>query len=327
MRGIVHSSSFLKPMESQIGKGAIPVSCARAGLVAGLRALGIKRMDEILVAPYMCQAVLSALSRTAFPTMTPSHRTKAIMVFHQFGFPQNLSLIEDVAKKNKWIIVSDCAHTISSSYKGQNVVRWGDFSVVSFSKIFPCILGGALVSSREKFLKEVENKIKFLSPRDKVWVEKAYRTLEKYQKIQCGNDAVFEIASVYGYLPEVVSFPQQAESLLPKTKEEVVADIERRRNIWKAVKSFFPKLVPICLESDVVPWAIPIKVDPAKAENIVQNIKKKVNVDLPILHFDFARNMLNPDYRKALVIDCHNETKEGLVGEICTILKKEVLKG
>jgi len=299
----------------------IPTTCARSALVQGLRAFNIGRMDEILIPPYMCQAVLSALSRTSFPTMLYSSRTKAILVFHQFGFPQDLAFIEKKASENGWLMVSDCAHTIFSRYKGQNVLGWGDFSVVSLSKIFPCVLGGALVSPNKSFAATVQANVNSLSQKDKAWVEKAYKVLEANQQKVFGDEAVFEIAAIYGFLPEMASFPSKAENFLPKTQETLKQDADRRRQLWMIVRSFFPRLVPDCPECDVVPWAVPVKGALVKINRAVCTIKKKTGISLPVLHFDFARNMLKPNYQPALIIECSSALTERKVTKICEGLK------
>lgn len=299
----------------------IPTTCARSALVQGLRAAHLGRMDEILVPPYMCQAVLSAISRTSFPTMACSLWTKAILVFHQFGFPQDITFIEKEARGNGWLIVNDCAHTIFSRYKGQNVLGWGDFSVLSFSKIFPCVLGGALVSPKKSFAVLVQDSVNSLSQKDKAWVEKAYKVLEANQQKVFGDEAVFEIAAVYGFLPEMVSFPYKAGNFLPKTREVLEQDVDRRIRAWTIIRSFFPRLVPDCPECDVVPWAVPVKGDIANIKRIVPIIKKKTGVSLPILHFDFARNMLHSNYQPALIIECSNDLVEKQLLKICEELK------
>lgn len=313
---------FIDCLSGLLGMRRImPMTCARSALFYGLRACKVSRTDEILVPPYVCQGVLSALSRASFPAMVPSSRTKAVLVYHQFGFPQNLTAIGKEARKNRWLMVSDCAHTLFSVYKGQQVVGWGDFSVVSFAKIFPCILGGALITNSGAISQEVKSEIKVLSREDQAWVKSAYQVLDQCHKNQLGKDATLKIASVFGYLPELVSFPDTAKAHLPTTQHAIQEDIGRRNNIWALVRSFFPKNVPNCPECDVVPWAIPVKKDIAKLKQAVMGIKKKTGVSLSVLHFDFARNMLEPDYQPALIIDCSNTLGEIEALKICEELK------
>lgn len=156
-------NKFFNIFESVTGLKVLPFACGRSAIVAGLSAFGLGRMDEILVPPYLGQCVLSAISRTAFPTMTPSSCTKAILVFHQFGFPQNLTDIESVARKKGWIILNDCANTIFTKVNGKFLLEWGDFSIISLAKLYPCGLGGGFYSKRSDIYEKVLSENKNLS--------------------------------------------------------------------------------------------------------------------------------------------------------------------
>ena len=314
--------AFFDAIGDMTGQKIIPFSCARAAMVYGLRALGIGRMDEILVPPWLGQCVLSALSRIAFPTMTPSHRTKAILVFHQFGYPQHLEEIEKVASENGWIIFNDSANTIFSEYGGVKVVEWGDFSVLSFSKLYPCTLGGALVSSRSEIRDTIVSNYRMLSDKYADRSNVAHGILEDAKRNLLGTEAEIEIDAVYGYLPELVAFPSNALQGLPSTYEEVRNDVEHRKNILRIITSYFPDHVPECSKCDVVPFAVPIAGPLEELELLSREIKEEIGADVPILHFDFDRNMLMPDYREAVVIGCHEGWHEGLVIEVCELIKQ-----
>ncbi len=315
-------SHFFEALSQLTGLKKTPFSCGRAAMVYGLRALGIGRMDEILVPPYLGHCVLSALARTSFPTMTPSHRTKIILVFHQFGYPQKISAIEKVASKNDWIILNDCANTIFSSCRGEPVINWGDFSVLSFAKLYPCTLGGGLISTKGEIQEAIETNHAAMSLSHFNRVNIAHETLEKAHKNLLGVEAQFEIEAVFGYLPELVAFPNRYLSLLPQTTQEIEEDTNHRRRLLNIVNSYFPDRVPDCSECDVVPFAIPVSGEPAQLELVSGRIKQELRVDVPVLHFDFAKNMLQPDYRKSLVIGCHKDWRENIVIDICEMIKR-----
>jgi len=312
---------FLKAFIELTGLEVIPFSSARAAMVFGLRALGVGRMDEILVPPWLGHCVLSALARTSFPTMAPTSRTKAILVFHQFGYPQRLDEIEKVASDNGWIILNDCANTIFSEHRGRSVVEWGDFSVLSLSKLYPCALGGALVSSRREIQSAIEANYGILSDKHADRANIAHEILRKAKKNIWGPETGIEVDAVYGYIPELVAFPSNALQSLPNTAKEIRIDVEHRRHVLDIVSSCLPGHVPECRESDVVPFAIPVAGPPEELEFLSREIKDEMDVDVPILHFDFDRNMLNPDYKKSLVIGCHRGWSESTVIRLCEIIK------
>jgi len=316
-------TAFFDAIGDMTGRKITPFSCGRAAMVYGLRSLGIGRKDEILVPPWLGQCVLSALSRTAFPTMTPSHRTKAILVYHQFGYPQHLEKIEKVASENRWIILNDCANTIFSKYEGRNILEWGDFSILSFSKLYPCALGGALVSSKNEIQDAIDSNHENLSAKHEDRSNMAHGILENAKRDLLRPDKEIEIDAVYGYLPELVAFPSNAFKGLPNTSEAIEKDIDHRKQILDIVGSYFSGHVPECFGCDVAPFAVPIAGPPGELELISRKIKEEIGVDVPVLHFDFDRNMLTPNYRKALVIGCHKDWREKVVRRTCEFIKKE----
>ena len=317
---------FFGAYETVAGLKILPFSCGRAAMLAGLRALGMGRMDEILVPFFLCQAVLSSLSRSAFPTMTASNRTKAVFVYHQFGFPQDLDAIESVAQEKKWIILNDCANTIFTRAKDKLLVEWGDFSIISLAKLYHCGLGGAFYSARSEIYKRVlseNNKLSYLQ------AGRAEQALEKFIKINegfFGDETVFEINSLYGFLPELVAFPQRSYYGLPSTKEDLEKDVVRRKTIWYIIKEMLPDRVPVCKDNEeVIPFAIPVSGEPLKLEKLSIKIKEKLSLEAPVMHFDYARNILNPDYKKALIIGCHQDWNHELITDICKIICKDIL--
>lgn len=314
--------NFLDIFKSRTGVEVLPFTCGRSAMVRGLSAVGLNRMDEILVPPYLGQCVLSALSRTAFPTMTPSSRTKAILVYHQFGFPQDLSYIETVAKNNGWIILNDCANTILTQLNGRFLLEWGDFSIISLSKLYPCGLGGGFYSKKTEIYEKVfiEHEKLYSSHVDRA--EKALEKLIQINNGYFGSETIFEVNSLYGYLPDLVALPQKAYSALPTTKEDIEKDITHRKDIWSIIKEILPDRVPACEYKEIIPFAVPVSGNVLELEENSKRIKEELLLDAPVLMFDFARNMLNPDYRKSLVIGCHSDWTEDIVVKICEMIKR-----
>jgi hypothetical protein len=294
-----------------------PFFSGRSAMLAGLEAFGITRMDEILVPPYLGHCVLSAVSRTAFPTMTTSKRTKAILVYHQFGFPQKLKEIESIARDNDWLILNDCANTIfTKAADGGYLVDWGDFTVVSFSKLYNCGLGGGLWTKRNELLPSLSEKSQF----DREMAEELFDLYLRIQDGSFGAQKQLKIDMLYGCLPEVRSIAEMAIKSLPGSLQEIKEDIERRKRIYSTAINVFGENVPIC-DGDVVPFAIPVKGKPDVLEKVSNKFNKDYGINLPILHFDFERNMLHSDYRKALIIGCHKDWNEDIVYQVHDAIK------
>lgn len=317
---------FFGAMESALGMKIIPFSCGRAAMVAGLQSLGFKRMNEVFVPPFLCQAVVSALSKVAFPAMMVSKRTKAILVYHQFGFPQRINLIEKIARKNGWTIINDCCDSIFSSSDNKFVVGWGDFTVLSFPKVYSSVLGGGFVSCNTKVFAAVERYRLSLQKLHEPYVRQAYEILAKYQKNSWGKTKDIEISGIYGFLPTVVTFPKQSLKFLPQTLQAIENDVLRRKKLLKIIRGYFPARVPAICHCDVVPSAVPIAGDIKDLTLLSNKIKKKLGYEVPILHFDYERNMLKPNYQKSLVISCAKDFTQDNIVKICELIKKEIGK-
>jgi dTDP-4-amino-4,6-dideoxygalactose transaminase len=72
-----------------------------------------------------------------------SNKYKSLLVIHYFGFVQNnMEELCSLCKENGVILIEDCAHSFSSSYKGRNIGEWGDLSFFSIHKIIATKDGG-----------------------------------------------------------------------------------------------------------------------------------------------------------------------------------------
>lgn len=299
----------------------VPFSSARAALIFSLRGIGVGRQDDVLVPPFLSHCVISSLAMTCWPVKKNTNNIKALFVYHQFGFPQRIDIIQKEAKYNGWIVINNCVNALFSQYQNQKLVSWGDMVIMSFPKIYPCNLGGGLISHNENIDNYIEKHYASLAESQAEMVSKTYDKLLNLRNCSEGISKYCQVLGIYGYLPELIPFPKQAHSCLPDTSNEIYTDIIRRKRILRIVSDMFPDRVPLLFDEDVVPFAVPIKCNTNKIDQIAEKIKRTVHVEVPILHFDFARNMLKPDYQKAFIIGCHQEWTEEIVVHTCNTIK------
>lgn len=79
---------------------------------------------------------------------------KAVIVQNTLSYPCNISIVSDVCKKYKCILIEDGAHCIGTTYNnGKSVGSVGDLVALSFSqdKIIDGISGGALIIRNKSF--------------------------------------------------------------------------------------------------------------------------------------------------------------------------------
>lgn len=120
---------------------------------------GIEEGDEILATPLTCTAsnwpILANGLRIKWVDIDPktlnmdlddlerkiSHKTKAIMLVHWGGYPNDLDKIKDIQKKSKEIfgfkpaVIEDGAHSLGSKYKGKNLGNHGNILMHSLQAI------------------------------------------------------------------------------------------------------------------------------------------------------------------------------------------------
>lgn len=75
--------------------------------------------------------------------------TKAILVSHTYGLPNDMEQIVSLARKHNLKIIEDCAHTFGAKYQGKYVGNFGDVAFLSLYKQFPALRGGLLICPKD----------------------------------------------------------------------------------------------------------------------------------------------------------------------------------
>ena len=129
----------------------ISVNSWTSGLTAIMGAIGLEPGDEVLVSPWtMAASATAILHWNAIPVfidiehdmycMDPEKieeritgRTKAILVIDIFGQYAEMDKIISVARKHNLLVVSDCAQSPGTYYKGKLTGTLGDIGGFSFN--------------------------------------------------------------------------------------------------------------------------------------------------------------------------------------------------
>jgi perosamine synthetase len=143
----------------------VPLFWARNAIYHLLRAFKIEAGDEVLVPAYICSAaiepILAAGAKVVLYDVWPdasvdlpaleaaaSSRTRAVVLVHYFGFPQDAPSFRALCDRRDLFLIEDCAHVQSGSVAGRALGTWGDASVFSWRKFFPLFDGGELILNR-----------------------------------------------------------------------------------------------------------------------------------------------------------------------------------
>ena len=151
-------------------KYAIGVSNATAALYLSLKALGIKKNDEVIVPDLTFVATANVVLQVgATPVLVDiddetlnistesiikniSRKTKAIIPVHLAGTPCDMQKIMKIARSNSLKVIEDCAHGIGTSYNKKHVGNFGNAGCFSFypTKNLTTIEGGMVITNDKK---------------------------------------------------------------------------------------------------------------------------------------------------------------------------------
>jgi len=170
---------------------ALNFDSGRTCLYAILKALGVKKRDEVLLQAYTCAAVpdpiIWAGAKPVYVdcqedfTMSSadlkkkiSPKSKALIIQHTFGKPADLKVILAIAKRHKLFVIEDCAHCLGGKHNGKHLGTFGDASFFSFGrdKVISSISGGILATNNQALAGKLEKFQKALSYPSRFWVAK-----------------------------------------------------------------------------------------------------------------------------------------------------------
>lgn len=178
-RGWLSESKYTREFESRLAtlgdrKFGLAFSNATAAMIVGMKALGIGLGDEVIVPTFTHPADPNAISatgatpvfadvdeatlclsvRTIEAVRTP--RTRAILYVALYGNSGDIAAVAEYAKKNKLLLIGDCAAALGSAFQGKRVTAYGDFAVLSFfaDKTITTGEGGMLLTDSAELVAE-----------------------------------------------------------------------------------------------------------------------------------------------------------------------------
>ena len=161
-------------------KHCVGVGNGLDAIILALRALGIKKGDEVIVPSNTFIATVLAISEVgATPILVDpdldtynisyksiekniTSKTKAIIVVHLYGQSADMDEILKICKDNNLFLVEDCAQAHGALYKGKKVGSFGDISCFSFypgKNLGALGDGGAVLTNNKKY----EEKLRAIS--------------------------------------------------------------------------------------------------------------------------------------------------------------------
>lgn len=159
---------FEDQFASFVGAGyAVATTSCTTALHAALMVSGIGAGDDVIVPSLSfiatANSVVHAGARPVFADVDPdtcnitrktienvlTKKTKAIMPVHQMGLPVDLDPIQDLCRKNNYVLIEDAACAAGSEYKGRKIGGDGNMACFSFHprKIITTGEGGMITTN------------------------------------------------------------------------------------------------------------------------------------------------------------------------------------
>ena len=159
-------------------KYSVTVSSGTAALEIAIKALGIKKNDEVLIPNFtLISNALAVVKQQAKPVLVDCNlenwnidinqlenkinkKTKAIIVTHIYSFANDMDKILKICRKNSIFVIEDAAEVIGLKYKNKKCGSFGDISTFSFYANKQITTGEGGMISVNKF--DLYNKCKSL---------------------------------------------------------------------------------------------------------------------------------------------------------------------
>ena len=131
-------------------KYSVAVSSGTAALEIAIKALDIKKNDEVLIPNFtIISNALAVIRQQAKPVLIDcnlkdwnikiediekniSKKTKAIIITHIYSFPNEMQKILKICKKYNLLVIEDAAEVLGLKYKNKMCGSFGDISIFSF---------------------------------------------------------------------------------------------------------------------------------------------------------------------------------------------------
>ena len=270
----------------------------------------------ILVPKWLCISLVHLARKHCSPIINSGHSPKMVLIYHQYGFPQDMDEIMDYCDRMNITIIEDCAHAFESYYKGKRLGTFGLASIFSFSKLFPSIWGGGLATQNEDLYEFVQ---KEQNNSHSGWFSLFFHlTKYKSDKNKANNSTNWNNLRRMSY--GSVEYAQKINSLSLKivSKNYNKGALNQRRINYLFLLDYFKNTDYFSsLEREgICPYIAPLITSEERLNRISEALLKK-SINTGIYHFDINRNIFNPVFKKCLWVPIHQGLSTEKMSEIC----------
>ena len=274
------------------------------------------RADQVMVPHWLGPPVYMTMHDYCFPTTALTPQTRGMFVYHQWGFPQDLDPILAFCREHGLFCIEDCAHAFQSHYKGKRVGTFGDASVFSLAKFFPCVTGGAIYTGNPEIRDFIA---RALPEHDAPLARSVFRQRAAFDADPSPGNRV-ELTRDYAIYNRVLKIKPYALAVARSGIGQGL--LHRRQSNYQILVQEFSRydFVETLSSVGVTPWIFPMFLGPHYHDRIVKALTSS-GIESGIYHFDVNRNLLNPDFRKCVAVPCHQGLSEDEVARIIGVVK------
>lgn len=248
---------FEEDFKKYKGEGnAVAVSSCTAALHLSILVAGLKPGDEVITTPLtFCATVNAIIHAGATPVLAdvdpatmnldPRHvmerctpATRALLPVHFAGRSCEMDVLCELANRNNWVVIEDCAHAIETEYKGKKSGTFGDFGCFSFYVTKNVVTGeGGMILTRREIDAERLKILALHGMSKDAWKRFGDEGFRHYQVVECGfKYNMMDLQAAIGI----------------HQLQRVELNWKRRKEIWKRYNDQFYNL-PIGLPPDPKP--------------------------------------------------------------------------
>jgi DegT/DnrJ/EryC1/StrS aminotransferase family len=292
-----------------------------------LRTKGVLRhkMAPILVPPWLGTWVYAQMLSYGFPTIGTDADAAVVFCYHQYGFPQNMDRVLDIAKSKKMVVIEDCAHAARSFYKGHWLGSLGDYGIFSFSKFTFCFALGGITSGDPEFNESIAGRLKRASSTLR-FVVNGLKLFDEWNKGLESPRAVSMFnglrSMAYARYGDQILPGRRALALWNSKRELEMAAREKNYQLLRAETGRFD----VCkhLEADgIAPYAVPLSVHLKSSQGLVTALQEH-GIKAGIYRFDFARCVFEPDMRPCVLVPIHSGMTGGGMQILIDVITKNL---
>lgn len=300
-------------VDAPLSDGAVYVGSGKAALdliLSFLRETGVlpNKMSPILMPQWLGTWVYAQTLSHGFPTVDVSSAAKVVVCYHQYGFPQDMDRVQDIADARRMVLVEDCAHVIESRYKGALVGTFGEFWLSSFSKFAFCFALGGVGSKNQKFLPFVAERCRNASATLRLLVN-GFKLFDEWNASASRPwmpNAFHGMRNMaYSRYGDQVLAGPAARSLWAFKREGELSARRSNYRMLRAEADRFGFCDHLASDDDVVPYAVPLIID-TNARLEYKAALHAEGIEAREYQFDVARCVFDPKFVRCLLVPVHS---------------------